>query len=168
MAINSCVEQKEEKVLVVVKANTIVNPRAMMIHLENAHSADPAMVATIWFILVAPLAMTTVSCALLFQRIEVLWGYVFGTVIDPFWGIWDTSRMNVHTPNVTEDKKQGDTMEYYPLPPATGLCFTVSHLGSQIKLKQPEQVAEQIAKVQGEYDAANEGHRKPFRWLIES
>jgi len=167
MAIKSCVEQKEEEILVVVKANAVENPRAMMIHLKNAHSADSAVVTAVWFILMAPLAMTPVSSALLFHGIEDTSINIF-TVIDPFGAIGYASRVHMYTANVAEDEKQCDDVKYYPLPPTTELRIMVSQLRRYTQLQQPEQVAEHIAAVEGENDATNEGHWQPFRWFCEA
>lgn len=128
MAINGCVEQKEEEILVVVKTNAVENPRAMVIHLKNAHSADSAVVTTVWLILMAPLAMTPVSSALLFHGIKDTSINIF-TVIDPFGVIWYASRVHKYTANVAEDEKQCNAVKYYPLPPTTELRIVVSQLG---------------------------------------
>jgi len=120
VAIKCRVEQEQEEILVVIKPNAIVNPWAVMVHLENAHSADPTVVATVWLILMAPLAVTPIPSSLLFQRIEGFW-CLLTTVIDPFWAIWDTSRVHGYAPHVTQDKKQSDTVKNYPLPQTTEL-----------------------------------------------
>lgn len=39
-AAHSCVDQEEAKVLVVVEANAIVDPRTVVVHLHHAAAAD--------------------------------------------------------------------------------------------------------------------------------
>jgi hypothetical protein len=168
MARNGRVKEKEEEILVVVKTNAIVNPRTMVIHFKNAHAAYPAVVAPVWLILMAPLAMTPVSSAFFFQWIDGVWRLFVPTVIDPFRVVWDTSRVHMYTANVAEDEKQGDTVKHYSLPPTSVRCVMVSHRWRHIELQQPEQVAEHIAGVESEYDATNEKHWKPFCGLCEA
>jgi len=116
---------------VVVKADTIVNPWAVMIHLEYTHSADPAMMAPVWLVLVAPLAFTSVSSTLFLQWIEdtCLKHIFFSGVIDPFWRIWNTPRVHSYTSKVAEHEKQGNAVKNYPLPHTTKLGIMVSQLG---------------------------------------
>lgn len=103
MAINGCIEQKEKEILVVVEPNTVVNPWTMMVHLKDAHSADPAVVAPIWLVLMAPFAMTSVASAFLFHCTGFRYLLItIPTIIDPFWIIRDTSRVHHYTADVTE------------------------------------------------------------------
>eukprot|EP00405_Crypthecodinium_cohnii_P063841 CAMPEP_0195026460 /NCGR_PEP_ID=MMETSP0326_2-20130528/50320_1 /TAXON_ID=2866 ORGANISM="Crypthecodinium cohnii, Strain Seligo" /NCGR_SAMPLE_ID=MMETSP0326_2 /ASSEMBLY_ACC=CAM_ASM_000348 /LENGTH=64 /DNA_ID=CAMNT_0040048315 /DNA_START=684 /DNA_END=876 /DNA_ORIENTATION=- len=51
-------EQKEEE-LVVGEADAVVDPGTVMIHLQDAALADSAMVAAVWFVLAAPLAVSS-------------------------------------------------------------------------------------------------------------
>lgn len=47
----------------VAEANTVVDPRAMMIHLEYAHSAYPAMMTPIWLVFRTPFAVASLARA---------------------------------------------------------------------------------------------------------
>jgi hypothetical protein len=49
------------------KTNTIVNPWAMVVHLENTHAANSAMMAPVRLELRAPFAMSSITCAFCFQ-----------------------------------------------------------------------------------------------------
>ena len=64
---SSCqaVENHTQEVFVVVKSDTVSDPGTMVVHLENASIALGAMVATVWFSLVAPLADPHATVALL-------------------------------------------------------------------------------------------------------
>jgi hypothetical protein len=84
MAIERRVEEKEKEILVVVKPDAIEYPGAVMIHLKYAHSTDPAVVASVWFILVAPLTTPPVSSAFFFVRELTCVKLVVGAVINPF------------------------------------------------------------------------------------
>ena len=59
------VEYHAQEVFVVVKSDTVSNPGTMVVHLENASIALGAMVASVWFSLVAPLAYPHAAVALL-------------------------------------------------------------------------------------------------------
>ena len=51
--------------LVVVETNAICNPRAVMVHLQDARVALGTVMTSIWFRLVTPLADSHSSCQLL-------------------------------------------------------------------------------------------------------
>jgi len=55
------VGKQKEEVLVIRKANAIVYPWAMVIHPENARAAHATVVAPVWLVFIAPLAVTAVS-----------------------------------------------------------------------------------------------------------
>lgn len=55
------IEEKQEEKLVVAEADAIVDPRAMVIHPQNASTANTAMVTTVWLILGTPLAVASIS-----------------------------------------------------------------------------------------------------------
>ena len=67
---SSChtVEYHAEEVFVVVKADTVSDPGTMVVHLENASVALGAMVASVWLSLIAPLANSNTTVALLLYR----------------------------------------------------------------------------------------------------
>jgi len=58
---NDTVQEEQEEVLVVLETNAIVDPRAMMVHLQNACPAYSAMVATVRLELGTPFAMASVT-----------------------------------------------------------------------------------------------------------
>jgi len=70
---NDSVEKEQEEKLVIVKANTVVDPRAVVIHFEDAHSTYAAMVASVWLILCAPFAMASFSRAFGLRRSYSKW-----------------------------------------------------------------------------------------------
>lgn len=43
------VGEEEEKVLVVVEAHAVVDPRAVVVHLQDAHPAPGAVMTSVWF-----------------------------------------------------------------------------------------------------------------------
>jgi hypothetical protein len=51
--IKECVNQKKEEELVVVEPNTVVDPRAMMVHLQDASTASRAMMGAVGFPILA-------------------------------------------------------------------------------------------------------------------
>mmetsp|Transcript_77636 Transcript_77636/g.225296 ORF Transcript_77636/g.225296 Transcript_77636/m.225296 type:complete len:253 (-) Transcript_77636:31-789(-) len=55
------VQQQEEKVLVVAETDAVVDPWAVVVHLQNAGATNPAVVATVGLILRAPLALPPIS-----------------------------------------------------------------------------------------------------------
>jgi len=61
------VEEHIHKKFVVVEADTVGNPWAVMVHLENASVALRAMVASVRFSFVAPLANTNTTITLSFN-----------------------------------------------------------------------------------------------------
>jgi len=69
---DSGVKNEQEEILEVLEANAIVDPRTVMVHLQDAHAADSAMMAAVWLVLVAPLAIAAVALTfpllLLLQR----------------------------------------------------------------------------------------------------
>lgn len=67
---SSChaIEYHAQEVFVVVKSDTVSDPGTMVVHLENASVALGAMVASIWLSLVAPLADSNTTIALLLYR----------------------------------------------------------------------------------------------------
>lgn len=58
----------------VPEANTILNPRAMMIHLQHTLPTDAAVVAAVWLVVLAPLAKTPVSS----RSLQLARGEAFG------------------------------------------------------------------------------------------
>jgi len=56
-------EEKEEK-LVIVKADTIIYPRTMVIHLQDADTANATMMTTVWLVLSAPPTIPQLTVAL--------------------------------------------------------------------------------------------------------
>jgi len=61
---NDRIKKEQEEELVVAKANAVVDPRTVVVHLENAHAADPAVVTAVRLVLRAPLTVPTLSRAL--------------------------------------------------------------------------------------------------------
>jgi len=64
VACNDRIKEEQEEKLVVAKANAVVNPWAVVVHLENAHAADPAVVTAVRLVLRAPLTVPPLSRAL--------------------------------------------------------------------------------------------------------
>jgi hypothetical protein len=58
---NGRIKKKQEKILMVMETYTVVNPWAVVIHLQNTHSTDSAMMAPIRLVLSTPLAMAPVA-----------------------------------------------------------------------------------------------------------
>ena len=59
------VKEHVHEELVVVKTDTVCHPRAVMVHLQDARVALGAVMTSIWFRLVTPLADSHSSCQLL-------------------------------------------------------------------------------------------------------
>jgi hypothetical protein len=55
------VEKEQIEILDIAPANAIVDPRTMMVHLENAHTTNTAMMCPIWFVLATPFANTSLA-----------------------------------------------------------------------------------------------------------
>jgi hypothetical protein len=53
---NACVKDKQEEIFVIPKSNAVEDPVAMMVHLQNALLAHPAVMASIRFEFCTPLA----------------------------------------------------------------------------------------------------------------
>lgn len=47
-AIKQCIPQKESKVFVVREANTVVDPRTVMVHFQNTFATHTAMMCSVW------------------------------------------------------------------------------------------------------------------------
>lgn len=58
-----CVNDKAHKVSVVIVPNTVVYPRAMMIHFQHTASTVTTMMASWWFVHIAALAVSGSSDA---------------------------------------------------------------------------------------------------------
>jgi len=100
----------------VAKAHTIVDPRTMMVHPENARAADSAMMASVWLILRAPFAVSPFSRFFLFLQVEchsnpsaLARNSVAPTRI--FDRSRDSSWMHDDTLDVAYDEQQGDNIE---------------------------------------------------------
>lgn len=61
-------EEHANEELVVVEANTVGDPGAVMVHLQDASVALRAMMASVWLRLVAPLANSYATELLLLNR----------------------------------------------------------------------------------------------------
>jgi len=61
MTIDRGIENKEEKVLVVPETHAIVDPRTVVVHLQDAGATDTAMMASIRFIFGTPFAMSSMT-----------------------------------------------------------------------------------------------------------
>jgi hypothetical protein len=61
VASDCSIENKEEKVFVVPEAHAVVDPRTVVVHLQDAGATNTAMMATIRFIFGAPFAMSSVT-----------------------------------------------------------------------------------------------------------
>jgi len=79
VAVQGSIENHQEEVLVVPKTNAIVNPGTMVVHFQDAHLAVATMVATVWLVLGAPLAVSTLPILLLLNQLwdfDLLAGHV--------------------------------------------------------------------------------------------
>lgn len=81
-------EQNEE--LMVAPANTITNPRTMMVHAQDADSTDVAMMRALWPQLVANITLRSITRVptSLFCRCVPLVRGVARAPLHPLWGFW--------------------------------------------------------------------------------
>eukprot|EP00408_Alexandrium_pacificum_P038058 CAMPEP_0171283688 /NCGR_PEP_ID=MMETSP0790-20130122/67561_1 /TAXON_ID=2925 /ORGANISM="Alexandrium catenella, Strain OF101" /LENGTH=442 /DNA_ID=CAMNT_0011752979 /DNA_START=211 /DNA_END=1538 /DNA_ORIENTATION=+ len=120
VAVHGGVEQQQEEVLVVLEAHAVIDPRAVVVHLEDAHAADPAVVAAVWLVLRAPLAVASVPRALgLLQAHrevpvdrDLLGGVLPGGVLLL---LGDGARVNENALQVADDEEDRDEVEHHQL-----------------------------------------------------
>jgi hypothetical protein len=62
------VYNQQEKILEVAETYAIVDPRAMMIHLQDAHAANATVMTTVRLVFPTPFAITPRAQALLFHE----------------------------------------------------------------------------------------------------
>mmetsp|Transcript_53537 Transcript_53537/g.120693 ORF Transcript_53537/g.120693 Transcript_53537/m.120693 type:complete len:311 (+) Transcript_53537:262-1194(+) len=117
VAVDRCVEEEQEEILVVPESHAVVDPRTMMVHLQDAHSADAAMVATVWLVLCAPLAVAPVARALRLlqaghpelQRGTAVLGNVLPACVLLL--VRDGARVHEDTQCVADDEEARDDVE---------------------------------------------------------
>jgi len=99
----------KKKKLVVVKADAVVDPWTMVVHLENADAANTTVVGTVWLVLAAPLAVPAVARPFLLLELYVSFR---GAVVVPFRIVsWNLSRMGQYTHRVAEKEHHRNVIE---------------------------------------------------------
>lgn len=68
----------------IAESHAVHDPRAMMVHLENATSTDTTMMTSVWFVFGAPLAMPLVTGTLRFLHVSGYPALINGNIV-PFW-----------------------------------------------------------------------------------
>lgn len=61
MTVDDSIDEEQKEIFVIPETHAVVDPRAVVVHLEDACTAHSAMVTTIWLVLCTPLAMPSVS-----------------------------------------------------------------------------------------------------------
>lgn len=144
-----------------METNAVVDPRAMMVHLENAHSTNTTMMAPIWLILTTPLATAAIARTLaLLHRGRITKDQRLRDVLPFLAFLWDGSWMHQDAPQVAYAHHNSHKIEEYELYP--GLIFRTwlfQHGHTMVSnINSPKQ---------GNEDE-NEYHWKAFERFIES
>lgn len=153
------------------EANAIVYPRAMVVHLENASSAHPTMVASVWLVLCTPLAMAPVSRSFGFLEVDdgldtttilqaVVLCHVLPVRMANFFLFWDRARMCKDTPEVADSQHYGRKIEDDELHQAMLPCGRVLNHGYAMETYVNEPQPSDLP--------GNERYRQPLRWLSEA
>jgi len=156
------------------EAHAIVDPWAMMIHLQDTDSADPAMMATIRFVLGTPFATPSVSsllalrskanrCQLGDSRLDL----VFLSHVPPqiFLLLWDGPWMHQYALHVTYEQQDGDRVKYSVLPQSvlvTDVLPSLFGLGSRCAM------IIRVDKPQSTNNASHESNGKEFDTLCKT
>mmetsp|Transcript_73095 Transcript_73095/g.174309 ORF Transcript_73095/g.174309 Transcript_73095/m.174309 type:complete len:237 (-) Transcript_73095:258-968(-) len=100
------VENQKEEVLVVPESYAIRNPRAVVVHAEDARVADPAVMTSIWLVLDALLAEAALASLLLHliaPRLRLAGGRALPVCLgQPFLCVWHRSRICKDSPPETD------------------------------------------------------------------
>mmetsp|Transcript_104943 Transcript_104943/g.273924 ORF Transcript_104943/g.273924 Transcript_104943/m.273924 type:complete len:201 (-) Transcript_104943:361-963(-) len=149
--------------LVVLHPDAVVDPRAVVVHLQNAGPAHLAVVAPVWLESVAPLAVPPLALLLrlLHPLRSVFAGILFIHVVLPM-RIIARYRPGVgkHRAQVGHDQEQRDHGEDHERDRSPQPGIVVHHVWLLLQLHQRQAVAEDVDAVQEGYGARQErdGH----------
>eukprot|EP00443_Scrippsiella_acuminata_P032266 CAMPEP_0115346528 /NCGR_PEP_ID=MMETSP0270-20121206/94393_1 /TAXON_ID=71861 /ORGANISM="Scrippsiella trochoidea, Strain CCMP3099" /LENGTH=182 /DNA_ID=CAMNT_0002768385 /DNA_START=69 /DNA_END=617 /DNA_ORIENTATION=- len=109
------IEEQQEEILVVSETHAVVDPRAVVVHLENAHAAHSAVVTAVWLELGAPFALPAVArlLRLLHQVIHSTSAPVLWHIL-PLWVLLfagDCARVHENALHVAQEQEKRDRVE---------------------------------------------------------
>jgi len=125
---------------VIVEANAVVDPRAVVVHFEDAHSTYAAMMASVWFILCAPLAIASFSRAFGLRRSyskrirASILRHVLPQSMTNCLPIWDGTRVCNNASHVANDQHNGRNIEADDLGPSpTDVLWALEQRHAMVK-----------------------------------
>lgn len=151
---NGAIHNDQEKVLEVLEANAIVDPRTMVVHLQNTHATNAAMMATIGLEIIAPFALSLFAQSLLLKS---------SVSVDKRRNVhvlWDSSWMLHNASNVTRYQKNDDRVKDHEQEVALHDRLLIS---DQVYAMIPH-----VYEPRASYDATDESYRKKLQRLREA
>jgi len=99
---------------VIPEANAVHDPRAVVIHAQNALLADPTMVATIRLVPRAPFAVPTLTSAFGLMHLDTWLSMPKGLFIyAPLGSVWHSPGMDQDAHGITNDKQQSQYIDHH-------------------------------------------------------
>jgi hypothetical protein len=156
-----------------METDAVVDPRAVVIHFQDARSANTAMMATIRFVLSTPLAMSSLTSFFRLHQAQVLHhfaGIVFApSLVSPMWIIvWNLAWMFKNASHIAQEQEESDDVEGDRLPHTSRPSGIIPVVGRNIILKHGEAMEEKVDEVQARDGEPYECDRQKLCRLIES
>jgi len=93
-AVQEGIKEHKKEVLMVEVANTIVNPRTVVVHLQNANAAHATVVAPVRLVPATPLTVPSEASSLKLCHFPRVLGWLHDVfVVDPRRIVWDLARV---------------------------------------------------------------------------
>mmetsp|Transcript_61844 Transcript_61844/g.144857 ORF Transcript_61844/g.144857 Transcript_61844/m.144857 type:complete len:339 (-) Transcript_61844:101-1117(-) len=160
VAVQRRIEEQQEEIFVVVVSDTIVDPRAVMVHLQSAGAADSAVVSSVRLELAAPFAVPPVARSLrLFQEAGQEGGHAIFCLIVPVpVSVWDRASRREDGPQVADDHHGREDVKREELHLSALPDVFVDVLWGHVQLHPGHAVLEHVNQVQKEHRTGHEGH----------
>jgi len=160
---------------VVAETNAVVNPRAVVIHLEDAGATNATVMAPIRLVLATPFAIPTLTRPLLllkvelgfFLRIVLVRTKILGRVI-PKRIIWYFARVDHYATDIADEQEKCHIVEDRQLNEGPLLHRLVTKSRSEFVLEHGHTMMEHIDAIKRRNDAYHKQNREKLRWLAKA
>lgn len=168
MCVKNTIKEQEEETLIVVISHTIVDPRTMVIHLQDAPSANTTMVSTIGLV---PLAMFAVPPVARFLRLLQVHRWfsecsILAMALPLRIIIGYSSRVYGATANVAPNEKPCDHVEGDDLDSATPSHALIHMQWILLELQHRDAVTNHVYKIKKDNNNDHEEDWSKFFFLF--
>jgi len=165
------IKEQEEEILVVPVSHAIVDPWAVVVHLQNAHPANTAVMTSVRLVLCTPLAMSSITRSFCLLQVEahdvracagILWDILPDVVTYDLF-VWYSPWMLKDAPDVADHQEERDDVEDNTFNQAQRLIVRVGRV-----VQQRYAVEEHIDGPQANDVATHKCHRQELCRLAKA